>query len=147
MTEDEVVATAIQLATTYHAGQVDKSGRPYLGHCERVANMVNSSGGGWHQVAAAWLHDIVEDTTMTFDVLEKIMPGTVVQTVRLLTHENGVANEDYWGAIAENRFATLVKVCDIYDNLDPRRMCYLDEDKQKRLRAKYGRALQVLAGA
>ena len=55
--------------------------------------------------------------------------------------------EDYWGAIAENRFATLVKVCDIYDNLDPRRMCYLDEDKQKRLRAKYGRALQVLAGA
>ena len=142
-----IIEEAITLASTYHAGQVDKAGRPYLGHCERVAEMVNRAGGNEYQVAAAWLHDIIEDTAMTREALEKLMPLVVVNIVVVMTHEDGVSNEDYWARIPRITGAKLVKQCDIYDNLDPTRLCYLEEATQDRLRRKYGRALQVISAS
>lgn len=145
--EHPIVSLAIELANKYHAGQIDKSGRPYLGHLERTATKVRFSGGSWIEESAAWLHDVIEDTRATkADLLEAGLPMAVVQIVDVMTHSQGVTNEDYWQSIRAVSGAVPVKLADIYDNLDPARMCYLPEDKQRRLRRKYANAILVLCG-
>ena len=57
---DELVGRAEALARSAHAGQVDKAGAPYAQHPERVAAAVT---GDPQAQAAAWLHDVVEDTS------------------------------------------------------------------------------------
>lgn len=138
---------AIALATKLHAGQVDKSGRPYMGHLERVAEMVRRSGGNWVQEMAAWLHDSLEDTEATEDLLWKMgVPRMVIELVVCMTHDKSVPNEVYWRQIREigGPATVLVKLCDCYDNLDPSRMCYLPVEAQTRLRRKYANAILAL---
>lgn len=136
----------IRLATTLHAGQSDKSGRPYIGHAERVADMVRNSGGTWVQEQAAWLHDTIEDTQATAQyLLGRGVPGAVVNIVEALTHDKNEPNIEYWQRIVRTPAARLVKLCDICDNLDPSRLCYLDEETQRRLIRKYASALMALA--
>lgn len=50
----------------------------------------------------------------------------------------------YYQNIKKNRDATIVKLADIRDNMSPWRQVYLPEETQKRLRAKYAKALQIL---
>lgn len=141
LTLDEVVA----LASRLHGGQMDKSGRPYLGHLERTAEMVRRSGGNWVQEMAAWLHDSVEDTEATMSVLLACgVPRSVVDIVMVLTHVKGEPNEDYWASIRMVPEAIPVKLADVYDNLDPSRMCYLPQEAQTRLRRKYANAILAL---
>ena len=59
----ESLARAI--AEKAHADQVDKAGEPYIGHPAHVAASVE----GDKAKAVAWLHDVVEDTSTTFDDL------------------------------------------------------------------------------
>jgi len=135
---DEIV----KLATDLHSGQMDKSGRPYIGHAERVASMVRASGGNWAQEAAAWLHDTIEDTGTTGEKLHSLgVPGLIIHIVETLTHLPNESNAEYWHKIKVSPSAVLVKLCDIYDNLSPARLCYLDPETQNRLRIKYSTAM------
>lgn len=53
------------LARLAHAAQVDKAGRPYAEHLAAVAGGVAERGGSPEQIAAAWLHDSVEDGVLS----------------------------------------------------------------------------------
>ncbi len=53
------------IARAAHAGQTDKAGRPYAEHLRAVAEGVRERGGDEDQIAAAWLHDAVEDDALT----------------------------------------------------------------------------------
>ena len=139
---DEVLR-AHALATRAHAGQLDKSGEAYIDHPRRVARLAGRSGGTTEQIVAALLHDVVEDTDVTLADLDEFGAG-VVQLVDALTHRNGEPNADYYDRITRTPAAVLVKLCDIYDNLDPTRLHRLDEATQARLRIKYGVALVAL---
>lgn len=58
--------TAVEdIARTAHATQTDKAGRPYTEHLAAVAEGVRTRGGDEEQIAAAWLHDAVEDDALT----------------------------------------------------------------------------------
>lgn len=61
LTEAEVET----LARAAHEGQTDKAGRPYAEHLQAVAEGVRLRGGDAEQIAAAWLHDSVEDDALT----------------------------------------------------------------------------------
>lgn len=77
---------AIKLAYEAHQGQVDKAGIPYVFHPFHLAEQMNTE----YSVAAALLHDVVEDTHITLeDLKEAGFPEEVVEAVRLLTHEEG----------------------------------------------------------
>jgi hypothetical protein len=52
---------ALELAELHHSGQVDKAGRPYIGHISRVVDAVDTP----EEKLAAALHDLLEDTDMT----------------------------------------------------------------------------------
>lgn len=70
-----IVDTAKALAQSYHAGQRRITGpdtdaaylctEPYVAHCERVAEVIEAQGHSPEVIAAAWLHDVLEDTECT----------------------------------------------------------------------------------
>jgi (p)ppGpp synthase/HD superfamily hydrolase len=132
---------AIAIATAAHDGQVDKSGRPYIGHPLRVMESVT----GEHARMAAVLHDVIEDTAVTAeDLLARGCPAVVVDAVVALSHLPEEPQEDYLRRVAANPLALSVKRADIGDNLSPARMARLDEATRERLQAKYARALGLL---
>ncbi|WP_295627150.1 HD domain-containing protein [uncultured Nitrosomonas sp.] len=59
--------------------------QPYEIHLKAVAKLVSQVTGDKEMVAAAWLHDVVEDTAVTFEDLEHIFGQGVTSLVRELT--------------------------------------------------------------
>jgi (p)ppGpp synthase/HD superfamily hydrolase len=142
MTHTDLVATARRLAEMHHDGQLDKAGAPYIGHILRVADRVSHLDP--EVIAAALLHDILEDTAATAaDLAAAGIPATVIEAVVLLTKTGGPL-EDYYARIREHPVALAVKLADIADNADPARQAQLDPDTRRRLTAKYDKARAAL---
>lgn len=136
---------ADRIAARAHAGQVDKAGADYIGHPRRVALLVQPNTVDAR--AAALLHDVLEDTSVTSDDLTLAgMPPHVVRAVELLTRRRSLSNGDYYAQIRGNVLALAVKLADIADNTDPQRLSSLDLPTQQRLREKYSTARQQLSG-
>lgn len=122
---------AIELAARAHAGQRDKGGHPYILHPLRVMQAVQ----GEYERIAAVLHDIVEDTPVTFDdLLAEGFPDEVVDAVRLLTKYDGETREQAARRIVRNPIARAVKLADIADNMDLSRIPNPTERDFERLR-------------
>ncbi|MCK8676826.1 HD domain-containing protein [Streptomyces lichenis] len=145
LTLAEIEATA----RAAHAGQSDKSGRPYAEHLQAVAEGVRARGGSESQIAAAWLHDAVEDDALTEQWLtEAELPQSVRDMVLALTKRPGEELPAYTARILAVPGALLVKEADLAHNSDPGRLAELDEATRNRLTQKYARtrALLGLAG-
>ncbi len=134
---------ALQIAVRAHAGQQDKSGAAYIFHPLRVMSRCRSDEAR----IVALLHDVVEDTSVTFAELEGDgFSEAVLNALRLVTHREEVPYEDYVRAIAANPLAREVKLADLEDNCDLRRLREVDDRAVKRLQ-KYHRAFQILSSA
>jgi len=66
-----IVERAYQVAKTAHEGQLRKSGEPYITHPLAVAEILVELGIGAKTIAAALLHDTVEDTSYTLDAVTR----------------------------------------------------------------------------
>ena len=134
---------AIEIATQAHEGQVDKAGNAYIGHPLRVMAM----GKTEHEKIAGVLHDIVEDTPWTFEMLEA--EGFAPEIIAALKCVTKISeNEDYDSFIErvkKNPLAVAVKINDLTDNMDIRRLPYLSDKDVKRLK-KYLKAYKKLIG-
>lgn len=83
-------------------------------HATRIASAVED-----RLKPIAFLHDVVEDTNVTLDDLQKLgFPSYIIEAVKLLTHIKGVPNIEYWAGIKQNSDALSVKKEDINDNLN-----------------------------
>lgn len=138
------VDSARSLAHELHRGQTDKVGNPYVEHLGRVASYVDQSVE--HAVMAAWLHDSVEDTTVTTYDLSFVheVPDPVVVAVTLLTRQRDVSPDAYYARIRDHHLALEVKLADLADNTDPARLGILDEATATRLISKYAKAYSAL---
>ncbi|MDH4477055.1 MAG: hypothetical protein QE274_11300 [Verrucomicrobiaceae bacterium] len=115
---------ALQIAVQAHAGQKDKSGAAYIFHPIRVMMRCTSTEA---QIVGL-LHDVVEDTPVTFEELEgEGFSKTVMEALRLLTHDSKVPYEGYIREIKTNAIATEAKLADLQDNMDLRRLQEVDE--------------------
>ena len=134
---------AIEIATQAHEGQVDKAGNAYIGHPLRVMEM----GRTIEEKIAGVLHDIVEDTPWTFEMLEA--EGFAPEIIAALKCVTKISeNEDYDDFIErvkKNPLAVAVKINDLTDNMDIRRLPYLSDKDVKRLK-KYLKAYKKLVG-
>lgn len=138
----DLVSAARKLAGHYHDGQVDKAGDPYLGHVSRVADRVVPQEPEF--VAAALLHDILEDTSATpAELAAAGIPETVIEAVVILTKTGGPL-DDYYAQVRTNAIALAVKLADVADNSDPSRLAQLDPEIRDRLTRKYAKALAAL---
>lgn len=141
LTSDEVES----IARRAHAAQVDKAGRPYVEHLAAVANGVAERGGSSEQIAAAWLHDAVEDDALSEDWLAGAALSPMTKDIVLaLTKRPGETLEDYTARVLATPGALLVKEADVANNADPARLAVLDPVTRDRLTAKYARMRRLL---
>ncbi|MEV0965628.1 MULTISPECIES: HD domain-containing protein [unclassified Streptomyces] len=141
LTVDQVEA----IARKAHAHQTDKAGRPYAEHLQAVADGVRDRGGTGEQIAAAWLHDAVEDGVLSREWLAAAeLPRRVKDLVDAMTKRPGEDAESYAGRILATPGARLVKEADLAHNADPDRLALLDEPTRTRLSAKYATMRRLL---
>ncbi|MER5945056.1 HD domain-containing protein [Streptomyces sp. NPDC001904] len=136
------------LARRAHAHQTDKAGRPYAEHLQAVADGVAARGGTEEQIAAAWLHDAVEDAALSEEWLTAApLTDTTKALVRALTKQKGEDPASYARRILATPGARLIKEADLAHNANPARLAVLDEPTRTRLTRKYAtmRALLGLA--
>ena len=69
--EEDKIAMAYRLAEEAHGGQQRQSGEPYISHPLAVAEILVGLGMDSDCICAALLHDVVEDTDITLEVLQK----------------------------------------------------------------------------
>jgi len=106
---------AIEIAARAHASQIDKGGEPYIMHPLRVMLTVNTPS----ERIAALLHDVVEDTPITFeDLIEEGFADEVIEAVRALTKTKGESRLEAAKRAAANPIARVVKLADLADNMN-----------------------------
>lgn len=104
---------AKELAERYHAGQVDKAGKPYIEHIYAVVAGVESADAK----TVAYLHDIVEDTHYTLEDLRLYFPAHIVDAVDHLTRRKNESYGNFIQRVKQNCLATEVKISDRIHNL------------------------------
>ncbi|HOF16960.1 MAG TPA: phosphohydrolase [Bacteroidales bacterium] len=125
------IEKAIEIAVAAHKGQKDKSGANYILHPLRVMER----GKTEIEKICGVLHDVVEDSEWTFEMLEKEgFSNEIIDVLRCVTKES--EEEDYEvfiNRIAQNPIAVEVKINDLLDNMDITRFKNLNEQDLKRL--------------
>ena len=135
---------AIEIAREAHRGQVDRAGEEYIGHPLRVME----AGRTVEEKIVGVLHDVVEDSKeWSFERLEQEgFAPEIIEALRCVTKLS--AEEPYDKFIARvkgNALAVAVKLNDLSDNMDIRRLPYLSDKDVKRLK-KYLKAYKQLMG-
>ena len=134
---------AIEIATEAHKGQYDKAGNDYIGHPLRVMEM----GTTENEKIVGVLHDVVEDTDWTFEALAaEGFSEEIIAALRCVTKLSENENyDDFIERVKKNPLAVAVKINDLSDNMDIRRLPYLSDKDVKRLK-KYLKAYKRLVG-
>lgn len=134
---------AIEIATEAHRGQVDKSGNDYIDHPLRVM----AAGNTTDEKIVGVLHDVVEDSDWTFERLAaEGFSDKVIEALRCVTKiSEGEPYDKFIARVKTNPLAVAVKLNDLSDNMDIRRLPYLSDKDVKRLK-KYLKAYKQLIG-
>jgi (p)ppGpp synthase/HD superfamily hydrolase len=125
--ESELIKKASRFAEVAHQGQQRKYNRaPYITHPARVAFEASKLDGATEEmVAAAWLHDVVEDTTIPIETIKAEFGDNVATLVKWLTNDPKVPGENRAARkkkaavrlAAAPREAKKIKMLDRMDNL------------------------------
>lgn len=124
---------ALRIATTAHAGQLNRDGYPAILHPLSVGLMGHTD----EEKMTGFLHEVVERSHYTFDdLLHEGIPTGVVNALRLLTHEERVSCEEHLRRIIHsgNPIALQVEHNDLQQHYE-REKAHPDQQ------AKYGEAL------
>lgn len=139
-----LVEKALAIALSAYAGKTDKAGQPYILHPLRVMAKMNCDE---EAMAAAVLHDVIEDSDIGADDLRQMgMPDGVVSAVQCLSRGNGESYPDFIERVKQNPFAAAIKLADIEDNLNVLRLGTLTDADLRRV-AKYHQAWHCLRPA
>jgi (p)ppGpp synthase/HD superfamily hydrolase len=135
---------AMKVAYEAHHGQTDRSGVPYIFHPFYVAEQMDDE----LSTCTALLHDVVEDTEISFEDLAGEFPEEVVEALHFLTRDKSMNYFDYIRNLRKNLIAKKVKQADLLHNSDVTRLadCENISDRQiSRLQGRYRRALEILS--
>ena len=134
---------AIEIATEAHRGQRDKAGEEYINHSLRVM----AAGKTTDEKIVGVLHDVVEDTDWTFDKLRaEGFSQHIIEALKCVTKLSESEPYDrYIARVKTNPLAIRVKLNDLTDNMDIRRLPYLSDKDVKRLK-RYLKAYKQLTG-
>ena len=139
MINTKMTREAMKIAYNAHYNQFDRAGVPYIYHPIHLAENMDSEIA----CVVALLHDVVEDTDITMEELEKTFPREVIEILKLLTHDKKVDYMEYIKRIKENEIARKVKIEDILHNADETRLDSITEEDIIR-REKYKKALEFI---
>lgn len=116
-----ILSEAIAVAFGAHCGQVDKAGQPYIRHCMRV--MERADGDEEVKIVAV-LHDVLEDAAVTLADLDNVLTLSLEAKAALvcLKRNKDEGYTRYIKRIQSDPIATAVKIVDLEDNLDIKRL-------------------------
>ncbi len=121
---------AIALAVEAHRGQRDKAGQTYILHPLRVMMRLETEA----ERMAAILHDVVEDTPYTLERLRALgYPEEVLGALDCLTKREGESYEAFIERVRPHPLARRVKLADLEDNMDVRRLPTVGARETERL--------------
>jgi GTP pyrophosphokinase len=127
------ILRALELAKEAHNGQKRDEGDPYIIHPIRVANTLIYNLGiiDCDMVSAGLLHDVVEDTEVPLEEIQKRFGERVAEFVEFMTRdkEKETKKEKYDKIILESQELKVIKACDWLDNL---RSCVYRVDRGER---------------
>jgi guanosine-3',5'-bis(diphosphate) 3'-pyrophosphohydrolase len=140
--DHDLLVRAYRFSDVAHAGQVRHSGEPYVSHCVEVARILADLQLDTTTVACGLLHDIVEDTDITVEDVEREFGGEVAQIVDGLTkianlpmssrEERQVENyRKLLLSIAKDARVILIKLADRLHNM--RTLDWLAPEKRRRI--------------
>jgi (p)ppGpp synthase/HD superfamily hydrolase len=134
---------AIATAAKAHEGQLDKAGMPYILHSLRLMLKMDSET----EMIAAVLHDVIEDSETTAgDLADMGFSDEVLKAVVCLTRRENESYEDLIERAKANPISRKVKIADLEDNMDIKRLDSLTEKDVQRL-GKYHRMWRKLTDA
>jgi GTP pyrophosphokinase len=141
------VRQALELASKAHLDQVRASGEPYVSHVVAVANILTELRLDHETVCAALLHDVVEDTPVTLEIIRQELGGPIATMVDGVTKLNSLdglhVSEDALAAseaeslrkmllaMAQDVRVVLIKLADRLHNM--RTIRHLPAARQKKL--------------
>ena len=123
MNKQQIIDKVAAFAAKAHAGQTRRGGEPYYNHVHRVAGLVGEITKDEDMIAAAYLHDTMEDCGITAGELVMKFGGNVASLVQELTNDEillkELGKEEYMvrklSALSPN--ALLIKLCDTLNNM------------------------------
>lgn len=137
----ELTKKAMKISFEAHKNQTDKNGMPYIYHPVHLAEQMCDE----ESICVALLHDVVEDTDITFEQLESEgFTKSIIDALKLMTHDDDTPYMDYVRLIKTNSIATTVKLADLRHNSDLTRLDIVDEKALARAE-KYKEAIEMLS--
>ena len=131
---------AMQFCYKAHVNQVDKSGMPYVFHPFHLMEQMETE----EEICVALLHDVAEDSEYTLEDLEAAgFPETVMEALRLMTHDEEEPYLDYVKRLKDNPIARKVKMADLKHNSTLERLDEVSDKDWKRYE-KYQKAMAIL---
>lgn len=131
-----MLGKAIEIAARAHKGQADKAGEPYILHPLRVM----LAGENELEQICGVLHDVIEDSAVTFDDLRKEgFSERVIGILDCLTRRDAESYDEFINRILKNETACRVKLKDLKDNLNLGRILNPDSRDFERIE-KYRKA-------
>lgn len=134
------IERAIAIAAAAHEGQLDKAGAPYVFHPLRLMMRMATI----EERIVAVLHDVVEDSAITFEDLEKEGFSTaVLEALESVTRRPSENYDKFVLRAAANPIGRRVKLVDLEDNCDLSRIAAPTEKDYARVE-KYRRAIATI---
>ncbi len=131
---------AIILATEVHKGQKDKGGVCYILHALRVMLCFEKE----EQQIVAVLHDVLEDTEISEEYLQSVgFHKNIIEAVVCLTKKQCENYFDYIERVKQNDIARMVKLADLQDNMNLKRIKNITQKDIDRIE-KYKKAKRIL---
>ncbi len=138
----ELLARAYELSSRAHEGQVRKNGDPYVTHCVEVAKILADLQLDSATVASGLIHDVIEDTDVTYEDIKAQFGAEVADIVDGLTKighlpMNSKENrqvENYRKllvSIAKDARVIIIKLADRLHNM--RTLEWLAEEKREKI--------------
>ncbi len=118
---DELIYKSLEIVTRVFNEKCDKGGFPYIIHLLKVYSGVSS----YNEKVCALLHDIIEDTDITYDDLKKVgYSDEIIEILTILTKLKGEDYRDYIDRIinSNNYQAMNIKLADLRHNMDAGRI-------------------------
>jgi (p)ppGpp synthase/HD superfamily hydrolase len=141
---DPLVREAASFANWKHGQQLDDEGEPYFhAHLGVVAALVGEVTDDCEVIAAAYLHDTLEDTNATYEELVEKFGSRVADLVNEVTHEGQADSVGFYFPRLKTREAILIKFADRMSNLS--RMSAWTPERQAHYlkRSKFWKSEQV----
>ena len=142
--ENELIYKSLEIVCKVFDDKTDKGGFPYVIHLLKVYSGVSE----YIQKVCALLHDIIEDTDVTYDDLRDVgYSEEIIEILTILTKVKGEDYRDYINRIikSDNIHAMNIKLADLKHNMDSGRIKNPTTNDMERITKRYAPAYEKIS--